>query len=133
MTNCLSGSVFLSSFKKDFFSHLDQIMCLFKATPVSGLGTNYKNLLEQKYTRENYATQHKTVMFWRNPYKNLLEQNHTREHKNLRIRGIEPRSVPWEGTMIPLHQMRLAFYVDVVAGYKLITLLLDFVQLQQLC
>jgi hypothetical protein len=24
----------------------------------------------------------------------------------MRIRGIEPRSVPWEGTMIPLHQMR---------------------------
>lgn len=27
--------------------------------------------------------------------------------KIMRIRGIEPRSVPWEGTMIPLHQMRL--------------------------
>ena len=74
MTNCLSGSVFLSSFKKDFFSHLDQIMCLFKATPVSGLGTNYKNLLEQKYTRENYATQHKTVMFWRNHTKTCLNK-----------------------------------------------------------
>ena len=24
----------------------------------------------------------------------------------LRIQGIEPWSVPWEGTMIPLHQMR---------------------------
>ncbi len=24
----------------------------------------------------------------------------------LRSRGIEPRSVPWEGTMIPLHQLR---------------------------
>ena len=29
------------------------------------------------------------------------------ENQSLRIRGIEPRSVPWEGTMIPLHQMRL--------------------------
>jgi hypothetical protein len=28
------------------------------------------------------------------------------ENKKVRIRGIEPRSVPWEGTMIPLHQMR---------------------------
>ena len=26
--------------------------------------------------------------------------------RNLRIQGIEPWSVPWEGTMIPLHQMR---------------------------
>ena len=26
--------------------------------------------------------------------------------KSLRNRGIEPRSVPWEGTMIPLHQLR---------------------------
>lgn len=26
--------------------------------------------------------------------------------KLLRIQGIEPWSVPWEGTMIPLHQMR---------------------------
>lgn len=25
----------------------------------------------------------------------------------MRIQGIEPWSVPWEGTMIPLHQMRL--------------------------
>ena len=24
----------------------------------------------------------------------------------MRIQGIEPWSVPWEGTMIPLHQMR---------------------------
>ena len=26
--------------------------------------------------------------------------------KRVRIQGIEPWSVPWEGTMIPLHQMR---------------------------
>ena len=26
--------------------------------------------------------------------------------KCVRIQGIEPWSVPWEGTMIPLHQMR---------------------------
>ena len=25
----------------------------------------------------------------------------------MRIQGIEPWSVPWEGTMIPLHQMRM--------------------------
>ena len=25
------------------------------------------------------------------------------KEEQLRIRGIEPRSVPWEGTMIPLH------------------------------
>ena len=25
------------------------------------------------------------------------------------IQGIEPWSVPWEGTMIPLHQMRFTF------------------------
>jgi len=25
----------------------------------------------------------------------------------VRIRGIEPRAVPWEGTMLPLHQMRM--------------------------
>ena len=25
------------------------------------------------------------------------------KRNELRIRGIEPRSVPWEGTMIPLH------------------------------
>ena len=27
--------------------------------------------------------------------------------QDMRIQGIEPWSVPWEGTMIPLHQMRL--------------------------
>mgnify|MGYP003702664915 CR=1 FL=1 len=27
--------------------------------------------------------------------------------ERMRIQGIEPWSVPWEGTMIPLHQMRL--------------------------
>ncbi|XP_073393540.1 uncharacterized protein [Physcomitrium patens] len=27
--------------------------------------------------------------------------------KSVRSRGIKPRSVPWEGTKIPLHQLRL--------------------------
>jgi hypothetical protein len=37
---------------------------------------------------------------------NLLErptQPKINKKEALRIRGIEPRSVPWEGTMIPLH------------------------------
>jgi hypothetical protein len=34
------------------------------------------------------------------------EAKYLTDIKKMRIRGIEPRSVPWEGTMIPLHQMR---------------------------
>ena len=37
---------------------------------------------------------------------NLVEES----EKEMRIRGIEPRSVPWEGTMIPLHQMRICMH-----------------------
>ena len=36
----------------------------------------------------------------------LVKQTKKRSTKMLRIQGIEPWSVPWEGTMIPLHQMR---------------------------
>ena len=34
----------------------------------------------------------------------------------MRIQGIEPWSVPWEGTMIPLHQMRFAssYHIKIV-------------------
>ena len=35
----------------------------------------------------------------------------------MRIQGIEPWSVPWEGTMIPLHQMRLHAYEDEMFYY----------------
>ena len=31
---------------------------------------------------------------------------------SVRIQGIEPWSVPWEGTMIPLHQMRFVLLSD---------------------
>ena len=36
----------------------------------------------------------------------LKNNNNNNTDFQMRIRGIEPRSVPWEGTMIPLHQMR---------------------------
>ena len=68
-----------------------------------GPRTNYKNLLDQKYTRENYGTEHKTVLL-------RVFKKRAKTSKIMRIRGIELRSVPWEGTMIPLHQMR--FRVD---------------------
>ena len=40
-------------------------------------------------------------------YKNISEELKRKVWKEMRSRGIEPRSVPWEGTMIPLHQLRL--------------------------
>jgi hypothetical protein len=43
------------------------------------------------------------------------------DQKNMRIRGIEPRSVPWEGTMIPLHQMRLIeYFVRIIFLFKIV-------------
>jgi hypothetical protein len=37
--------------------------------------------------------------------KNVVEFK-VKKRNIMRIQGIEPWSVPWEGTMIPLHQMR---------------------------
>jgi hypothetical protein len=40
------------------------------------------------------------------PKKNKIFCGVRKKRKTMRIQGIEPWSVPWEGTMIPLHQMR---------------------------
>ena len=39
------------------------------------------------------------------------------KNRKLRIQGIEPWSVPWEGTMIPLHQMRLMLTLALCYSY----------------
>ena len=38
----------------------------------------------------------------------------------MRIQGIEPWSVPWEGTMIPLHQMRWLVTMALYYNYNIV-------------
>jgi hypothetical protein len=52
------------------------------------------------------------------------KKNKEKAENDVRIQGIEPWSVPWEGTMIPLHQMRLTilhtlkFYLSDIFGFQ---------------